>query len=94
VRPRSDTRRRRQSRLGLEDEVGLRHDPHRSAFGIHDGKGADVLLRKQTLYLLEVSTLRDRDRITRHDIAHSKAHRAPDASTRFTSHCAPCISTA
>jgi hypothetical protein len=30
-----------------------------------------VVLRKQTLYLLEFSVWRDRDRIARHDIAHS-----------------------
>ena len=67
--------------------------PSWSAFGIHHRKGTDVVLRKQTLYLLEVSVRRDRDRITGHDIAHSKARGAPDVCTHRNSHCAPCIST-
>lgn len=84
ARPRAETRRRPLTRLRLEHEVGLRHDPHRSAFGIHDRKGTDMVLRKQTLYLLEVGVRRDTLHITRHDIAHGKAHRPHDG--RISSH--------
>src|SRR5665213_3898295 len=84
ARPRADARRRRLTRLRLEHDVGLRHDPHRSAFGIHDSEGTDMVLRKQTLYLLEVGVRRDGDHITRHDIAHGKAQRSHDG--RISSH--------